>query len=123
MPGGYSESSGLDTVPEVTTYSPRLACVLAGRYCSSRSLGSPTFGCTMPVALDVPMRADTPTELSVISVTCAPSEAAWATLPTSPSPLITGSLTCTPEDSPLSIVTVEYHTFGDLATTVAVTGW
>ena len=36
--------AGLDTVPDVTTYSPRLACVLAGRYCSSRSLGSPTFG-------------------------------------------------------------------------------
>jgi hypothetical protein len=77
----------------------------------------------MPVALDEPIRAETPTELSVISVTCAPSEAACATLPTSPSLLITGSLTWIPEDSPLSIVTVEYQTFGDFATTVAVTGW
>ena len=50
-------------------------------------------------------------------------EATWATLPTSPSPLITGSLTRTPAASPLSIVTVEYQMFGDFATTVAVTGW
>ena len=85
-------------------------------------MGSPTFGWTMPVAAVVPIRAETPIELSVIRLTWAPSEATCVTLPTSPSPLITGSLTRTPADSPLSIVTVEYQMFGDLPTTVAVTG-
>ena len=61
--------------------------------------------------------------LSVMRLTCAPSEATCATLPTRPSPLMTGSLTCTPAESPLSIMTVEYQMFGDLPTTVAVTGW
>ena len=77
----------------------------------------------MPVALVVPIRAETPTELSVMRLTWAPSEATCATLPTRPSPLITGSLTRTPADSPLSITTVAYQMFGDLPTTVAVTGW
>ena len=54
--------------------------------------------------------------------TWAPSEAACVTLPTSPSPLITGSFICTPAEVPLSITTVEYQRFGDLPTTVAVTG-
>ncbi len=36
---------------------------------------------------------------------------------------MTGSLTLTPADSPLSIVTVEYQMFGVFPTTVAVTGW
>src|ERR1039457_4541577 len=122
MPGGYSESSGLATVPDVTTYSPRLACVLAGRYWSSRAFGSPTLGWTMPVAPLVPIRADTPTELSVMRLTWAPSEAACVTLPTRPSSLITGSLGRTPAASPLSIVTVAYQMFGDFPTTVAATG-
>ena len=77
----------------------------------------------MPVALVVPILAETPIVLSVMRLTWAPSEATCATLPTRPSPLITGSLTRTPADSPLSIITVEYQMFGDLATTVAVTGW
>ena len=77
----------------------------------------------MPVAVLVPMRAATPIVLSVIRPTWAPSEATWATLPTSPSPLITGSLTRTPAVLPASIVTVEYQMLGDLPTTVAVTGW
>ncbi len=122
MPGGYSESSGLATVPEVTTFSPRLTEVFAGRYCSTRSFGSPTFGCTTPVAFVPLIRAETPTSLSVIRSTTAASEAARATLPTSPSSLTTGSLSCTPEEVPLSIQTVEYQMFGDLPTTVAVTG-
>ena len=86
-------------------------------------MGSPTFGCTMPVVLLVPIRAETPIELSVMRSTCAASGATCATLPTRPSALTTGSLTCTPAASPLSIVTVEYQMFGDFATTVAVTGW
>ena len=110
-------------MPEVTTYSPLFAWVFAGRYCSSRSLGSPTFGCTMPVAVLVPMRAETPIVLSVIRSTWAPSGSTATTLPTSPSPLITGSLTRTPSGEPLSIVTVEYQMLGLFPTTVAVTGW
>src|SRR5207302_9334064 len=109
IPGGYSESSPLETVPEVTTYSPATAGVLTGRYWSSRAFGSPTFGCTIPVALLVPILAETPIVLSVMRSTCAPSEATWATLPTKPSPLTTGSLTRTPAAAPLSIVTVAYQ--------------
>ena len=103
-------------------YSPRVAVVLAGRYCSTRSFGSPTLGCRTPVASVPLIRAETPTSLSVMRSTTAPSEAAWATLPTSPSALTTGSFICTPEEVPLSIQTVEYQMFGDLPTTVAVTG-
>src|SRR3979490_106998 len=120
MPGGYSESPRRATVPEVTTYAPLLTCVLAGRYCSSRSFGSPTLGCTMPSA--EPTLAETPTVLSVIRLTWAALEATWVTLPTRPSPLMTGSLVRTPAASPLSIVTVEYQMLGDLANTVALTG-
>ena len=69
----------------------------------------------MPVALLVPIRAETPIALSVMRSTWAPSEATWATLPTRPSPLMTGSLTRTPAASPLSMSTVEYQMFGDFA--------
>ena len=102
--------------------SPRLTTVPPGRYCSTRSFGSPTFGCTMPVAFVPLIRAETPTSLSVIRSTTAPSGAARATLPTSPSSLITGSFFRTPEEVPLSIQIVEYQRFGDLPTAVAVTG-
>src|ERR1039458_2657270 len=82
IPGGYNESSGLATVPDVTTYSPLVAEVLAGRYCSTRSFGSPTLGCTTPVAPVPLIRAETPTSLSVIRSTTEPSEVACATFPT-----------------------------------------
>ena len=62
--------------------------------------------------------AETPIVLSVMRSTCAPSEATCATLPTRPSPLMTGSLTCMPDDEPASMSTVEYQMLGDLPITV-----
>ena len=109
-------------MPEVTTYSPWLACAPAGRYWRIRLAGSPTFGCTTPVALLVPTLAETPIEGFVISSTIAPSDATVWTFPTSPSPLITGSLTWMPELEPASIETVWYQMFGVLTITSAVTG-
>ena len=72
-----------------------------------------------PVSLII---AATATALSVIRLTCAPSGAVAVTFPIRPSPSITGSLTCTPAELPLSMLTVEYHRLAGCAITSAVTG-
>lgn len=86
-------------------------------------MGSPTFGTTRPGAPVSLIIAETPTALSVSRLTWEPSGAASVILPTTPSPTITGSLICTPAAVPWLMTIVEFHRFGDLPVTVAVTGW
>ncbi len=58
----------------------------------------------------------------MIRVTCAEPPVTAETLPTRPSPLITGSSTSTPSSLPTSIVTAECQTVGERAITRPVTG-
>ena len=89
---------------------------------SSRLLGLPTSGSATPSGPFGSTLAETALRWSVISVTSAVPWVTSVTRPTSPSPLTTGSLICTPAPEPLSIVTVEYQTVGERPITRAVTG-
>src|SRR5947208_895937 len=78
----------------------------------SRSLGSPTAGLTTPWTPLTLMTADTPLDWSVMSVTMAASPATSDTLPTRPSPVITGWLRRTPSAVPRSTLMFAYQTTG-----------
>ncbi len=77
----------------------------------------------MPVALLEPIRAETPIELSVMRSTCAPSEADLGDL--ADEAFAVDHRIVDPHAGRFALVdvTVEYQMFGDLPTTVAVTGW
>ena len=66
--------------------------------------------------------AETPNSWSVSSITIALPSETDLTLPTSPSPLITGWSGRTPSLEPLLISTVEYQVLGERAKTRAITG-
>src|SRR5437764_6659265 len=122
MPGGNSDSSRLERLPAVTIASPLTTRFLAETKSSSRSLGLPTAGLTIPLTPVSATLADTPDVWSVIRVTCATVAVTEVTLPTSPSPSTTGWSTCTPELEPRSTLRVWYQTVGERPITRAVTG-
>src|SRR4051794_457180 len=89
---------------------------------SSREFGSPASGSTTPSAPLGSTRAETALVWSVMSVTSAVPPVVAVTLPTSPSPVTTGSFTRTPSPDPTSTVTLEDQTVGERPMTRPVTG-
>ena len=130
MPRGKSDSPTEVLKPEVTTIAlsvTRPPCTRS----SSRSRGSPTSGRTTPAAPAGITWAPTPIDASVISVTSAVPPVTFETLPARPPSVglesseaaaITGWSSSTPSLEPLSILMLEYQTFGERAITRAVTG-
>ena len=124
IPGGYSESSGPDFHPAVTTCWPTETGARRGRYWSSSWFGLPTAGTSTPLSPYWSWTwAVTAEEWSVIRVTMREVAPTLETRPTrAPSPT-TGSLTCTPSSEPLSTSIVEYQRVGSREITWAATGW
>ncbi len=94
MLGGKRDARPWARQPAVTTACPLCTCLVESMKSRMRSPGSPTFGPDHALhARSGTTLAETALEWSAISVTCAEPPVTAETVPTSPSPLTTGSST------------------------------
>src|SRR5262245_47977521 len=112
-PYGYADAMWPLDQPAVTTIAPGLIVLFELMKSSSSALGLPASGSTTPSGPLGRTCAETALVWSVISVTSDVPPVVAVTLPTSPSPVTTGSLARTPSPEPTSIVTLEYQTVGE----------
>src|SRR4051794_39673536 len=123
MPGGNSDGVRVEVVPDVTRSSPGLIWSAWRMNSRRRAAGAPTAGWTIPVTSLEATVAPTPLLASVISWTMAEwAETVSDTVPTRPSPVMTGWYGRTPSAVPLSILSWLYQTVGERPVTRPVTG-
>src|SRR3954466_15362982 len=132
IPRGNSDGVRVEVVPDVTRSSPGLIWSAWRMNSRRRTSGAPTAGGTIPVTALGGARPPTPLQASVAPTPLLASVISWTmaewaetvsdTVPTRPSPVMTGWYGRTPSAVPLSIVSWLYQTVGERPVTRPVTG-